>query len=114
MSMLRAEIEAAIDDEEEALLRAVDLIQRRVCLPAWPGEDRMCLALALQPTDMGDIEAWKAWALAVHLFGPQELDVSDAIGPPPSQPTHQEHRRAERLRADLKSLIRLRSGLLLL
>jgi hypothetical protein len=103
-----AEVEQAVLDDEQALDRAVELLENGTDLTGWPEELRTALLLALADPAMSRTEGWKAVTLRRHLFGPTDrlpdhLDTTH-------EPSGAERRRAERLRAGLPALVRYRGG----
>jgi hypothetical protein len=103
-----AEVEQAVIADEQALDRAIELLERGTDLASWPEELRTALLLALTDPAMSRTEGWKAVALRRHLFGPTGClpDRFDAE----HHPSAADRRRAERLRAGLPALVRYRGG----
>ena len=111
LTMTRAEVEAALAEEDAVLGAIVRLVRGAVPWRDWPSADRDALSVALRETGLGDVEAGKARALARHLFGPMEREWSTEI---PARPSERTERNAERVRADLAAKVPLRAGLAIL
>lgn len=103
----RAEVEAAIADEERVLGEVARLLEARVPWSAWRESSRRVFARAVASTGLAGPESWKRLALCRHLFGPTAaipaavaaIDVATA-----------DVRSAERLRADFPAVVGLRAG----
>ena len=106
---LRSDVEAAISDEEETLGRVVELVRRRAPIQTWPPEDRIALGLAFLAEGLAPTERLKVTVLGRHLFGPRGWEVGRQFGPLPDEPTERQLRRADRIRADLPTLVPLRA-----
>ncbi len=104
--------------ERSILIAIADLIGRRQALAMWPPECQRALRMALIDPGVSAGETWKVTALWRHLFGP-----SGPAGPGESgrvdawlareaieDAVPAEHMIAERLRADLPGMVRLRRG----
>lgn len=103
-----AEVEQAIGDEEQALAHVAELLLTKRAWLGWPAPLRRALALAVDEQRTGsEISAWQARVLLHHLFGP---DVWRSPLPQPVRTSPGDLRRAERLRADLPRLVKLRAG----
>lgn len=105
MRVVRRLVEDALLDEQRVLVALVVAITSGNPIHDWSLELRAALALALSVEDGNPGEARKARSLRRHLAGPDARPWPE----PPSAPTEQERRRAERIRADLAHLVPLRA-----
>ncbi len=104
--MTRAEVERRLIDEEEVLAAVASLLRTGTPLRHWPEALAPTLLRAITEDGLRLTEADKAFALRRHLFADHPVELS-----PPSRPCDpRQARRAERLRADLASLVPLRAG----
>ncbi len=100
-------VEKDIATEERMLAAVVELLNRKVELSRWPGDVREVFLLALwkRKCRKGDAEAWKAFRTARHLHIDRKR-----LPPEPAAPDPLQIRCAERVRADLPRLVKLRGG----
>ncbi len=100
-------VEKDIATEERVLAAVVELLNRKVELSRWPGDVREVFLLALwkRKCRKGDVEAWKAFRTARHLHIDRRR-----LPPEPAAPGPLQIRCAERVRADLPRLVKLRGG----
>lgn len=106
--MTRAEVEAAIDDEERVLSEVASLIRAGAPWKKWPLTARRALMLAIdESATTTATSAWQARMLRRHLFGPGYGSVTFSLS---RSRSHATIRYAERVRSNLARLVPLRSG----
>jgi hypothetical protein len=107
MDESRVTVEKELALEERMLTAVADLLNRKVELARWPEDVRNVFLLALwkKKCRKGDREAWKAFRTARHLYVDRKR-----LPPEPADPTPLQRRLAERVRADLPRLVKLRAG----
>ena len=106
----RADVEAAIADEERVLGEVARLLEARVPLAAWPDSSRRAFGHAVAEPTVAGPASWQRAALCRHLFG-SAAAVPGAVAAIPTDAA--DVRAAERLRADLVGIVPLRAGVYL-
>jgi len=101
-----ADVTAGLIEQRAILLEVMTLLSDATPLVAWSSRTRNALLTALSDEGLTSSEPWKVTALRRHLCGTTALTLPPRTGAAPISPA--EHATAERLRADLPGLVRLR------